>query len=599
MAFLNPTDLIDAYTDSKRYCDGYRANFSEFKRLRENKPRQIEGYDDVTDGTLSALVADTPMRIWGQQQTGRVVNLDPVSHKYTAWQIEIINAIFTNRVIPNANTQAPYFLKYLIALDKALTYGCSGLFSFNVARPGYTGADFVVVDPRHIHFEAGKVSDRDSDYIFMDTYYTKLQIKRLLKDAKKQAQSGQQGNWNPEALAAVLKSDAFHSKEGEDNTADGWGGVVKMTTCFQRGFGSPYYTFAPEVAATLKTPVRTWKNINRTGDLPLTMQYHYIDLSNPFGVSQMQIAGPTQNALDYFTAAHIKATQQGIEPPISVRGDTSQTNFDSLVYAPNALWEEGNAEITVRSTTNSVYTQFPENYGLYKTQVMNLQGTSDATVSAQSGNPQYSKTPAGIKYQQERTNAKDNYLRQRIDETYAANTRNLINLTLANMSGEDFISVDEMQRERLERAGLKVPDPDKVLVEYDKLKKGQVDFIVDANSSIVKNDDDTKTMLIDLTRELSAIPNLDERLAAENKQLKIGELVKQILLKAGTENVERILVEAPNAAVGTPDGDTTVTEEQVDSGDAATVALLRQKGWSDDEIAEYLQAETNAGGGAA
>ncbi|WP_250523763.1 hypothetical protein, partial [Caballeronia sp. ASUFL_F2_KS49] len=79
-----------------------------------------------------------------------------------------------------------------------------------------------------------------------------------------------------------------------------------------------------------------------------------------------------------------------------------------LTFTPDALWQVGQAQIDVVNNTNAVYTQFPNNFGLYKTQLQTLQGRTDGSVSAEAGNPSFSKTQAGVEMQQVRTNSQDN-----------------------------------------------------------------------------------------------------------------------------------------------------------------------------------------------
>ena len=56
-------------------------------------------------------------------------------------------------------------------------------------------------------------------------------------------------------------------------------------------------------------------NPDPTGDLPITMQYCYENLESPYGIGRIELAGPTQNVLDYMTQAHVLATQIGLQPP--------------------------------------------------------------------------------------------------------------------------------------------------------------------------------------------------------------------------------------------------------------------------------------------
>lgn len=122
----------------------------------------------------------------------------------------------------------------------------------------------------------------------------------------------------------------------------------------------------------------SWLNPDPTGDLPITMQYCYETLESPYGIGRIELAGPTQNVLDYMTQAHVLATQLGLQPVITASVQFESANMNSIVHAPNQIWQMGKG-IRILQNTNSVYTQFPQNFGLYKSQLQTLQGRTDVT----------------------------------------------------------------------------------------------------------------------------------------------------------------------------------------------------------------------------
>jgi hypothetical protein len=183
------------------------------------------------------------------------------------------------------------------------------------------------------------------------------------------------------------------------------------------------------------------------------MQYCYETLESPVGIGRVELAGPTQNVLDYMTQAHVLATQIGLQPPKKLKGAIDQTNLNSLTFTPDALWQVGQAEVDVVNTATSVYSQFPANFGLYKAQLQNLQGSTDGSVSSESGDPGFSKTQAGVKMQESRTNAQDNYLRNKADTAAAKMAEKMMNVHMANMQGADILDIAEDDVERLTKAG--------------------------------------------------------------------------------------------------------------------------------------------------
>lgn len=617
MAHLKQNELGDALYSAKQAAEEYFKPFDEYERLESNQPspQLPDQYPRITDGTLSSLHAERPMRIWGQLQTGRVVQLPTDAQDFAEWKLEMLNIFWANRIVKNANQQAPFFIKLRTALAKAGTYGSHPVFSFPVNTPYYTGADFILPRVRDIYLEPGKTSDLDSDYIWLNRHYTKLQLRGIIQSAAKQ--KGHAG-WILRELKEIYDSEAFsgnnESKHSQDTDKTNHSKTVTFSTCFHRGNNAPFYTIYRDGGDT--KVIRTTYNTNATGDVPINLLYSEYDLVNPYGVSQIERAGPTQNMLDFMVSAHALSVQQALDPPIIISGNAendSGFDIDSLVNASGALWFTGNATVKPADMTTSGQARFVESMGMYKTNIMNQQGTTDATVSGTvSGNPMYSKTPTGIKQQQERTNARDNALRQNTDMFMAALARNLINITINNVDGSEIIRITEDQRDKLVAKGAKIPDGAmEIVAEFEELRDGEFDFDVEPGSSVIKNDSETKDRVLEAIKTLTEVPDLDNRLAQEGKELKLSELIGSYLATSGLENYEKVVVElsdekkamlmqanAEDVSVLVeqalpPVEDQAYVQPAIDeqAERMKVIEALRDEGWSDEQIAQYLEHE--------
>jgi hypothetical protein len=179
---------------------------------------------------------------------------------------------------------------------------------------------------------------------------------------------------------------------------------------------------------------------------------------------------------------------------------------------------------------------------------MNLQGTTDASVSGESGNPGYSKTPAGINLQQQRTNANDNYLRQNSATAFARFAQSMINIHVSNSEGSEIIKLYGNDLDKMVRTGLLDIDPetnepstDEVKVIWDNLR-GEYSFEVDPNSSIGKDDADKVASLMEVVTLAVETPGFKEILMESGFDFKLGELFKQVIMKKGADDWEKILI---------------------------------------------------------
>lgn len=641
MVYLSKEEVFQNYDEAVRHSNEWFKPFNEYERIAGNKLSKTLGKNmpRVNDGSLAASLIETPMQVLPTMQNGKFTSLT----RKEAWLNEIANIIWRTKIVPNANTQASFFDKEQIALYRALKYGAQPRYNFFVSNENYTGSDWSLPYIKNVKLEPGKFSVDDCDYIYMDVFYTKLALKKIIalqekeiKDAKKE---GREPNtqWNIKALKQLVDM-ALTSKEIDEQNANEReksvnASGIKLTACFQRGIGAPFTMFSKQLEQN--DTVRDWKNDDPTGDLPITMQYCYENLESPYAVGRVELAGPTQNVLDYMTQAHVLATQIGLQPPKKIKGPTDNANLNSMVWLPDALWQLGNADVEVMQNTNSVYTQFPNNFGLYKAQLQNLQGRTDGSVSSQSGDPGFSKTQAGVKMQETRTNAQDNYLRSKADTASARMAQKMMNVHMSKMRGADILDIAEDDRERLEKAGyfddnpktIKTPSLNEIPIIYEKLKSTWK-FEYDPRP---ETDEDEKARWVELIDIFSSNPNLDASMQADGWKFNLGEAFKKVVGASGADGWDKVLtqltpeemqnteaqidpetglpIEQPieeDVAVDQPVEQEPVNQEQLKEelavtmeeyqipADAAMAVMqARRQGFEEEEIVEYLRGGNN------
>lgn len=631
MVYLKKDELTDAYVDAEKKAKDWYAPFSEYERIAGNKLSKKLGKNmpKVNDGSLAASLIETPMLVLPSMQPGKFIS----QQSKKPWLNEIANIIWKTEIVPNANTQATFFDKEQIALYRALKYGGQPRYNFFVSNERYTGSDWSLPYIKNLKLEPGKFSVDDCDYVFLDVYYTKHQLKGIIEQQKNEIKLAKKEgrkpdtSWDIESLQQLADMGLTAKEMEEQNinerdkqiSASG----IKVTACFQRGIGAPFYMFSKHLPQG--QCVRTWKNYDPTGDLPITMQYCYETLESPVGIGRVELAGPTQNVLDFMTQAHVFATQVGLQPPKKLRGAIDQTNLNSLVFAPDALWQVGQAEVDVVNTSTSVYSQFPANFGLYKAQLQNLQGRTDGSVSSESGDPGFSKTQAGVKMQESRTNAQDNYLRNKADTAAAKMAEKMMNVHMANMTGADILDIAKEDQERLTKAGYfdenpETPEPSmtELPIIYEELKD-TFKFEFDPRPEA---DEDDKNRWVELINIATSNPNLIPAMQASGYEFNLGEAFKKVIAASGADGWDKVLVElnpedmaaqqmqdptmggmpqeqpqeapqdiqpAPQEPGQDPEVLQAIMQEYgVDEGGAMAVIEAEKQGFSPDEIVNFL-----------
>lgn len=546
MAYYEQDELKDLYATAKDEAYEWRRDYQEYERLADNGLLEDldESLPEVNDGSLAAALFKVPKRVV-KEPKGRFNALDADD----AWITELANIYWENKIIPNANSQAPLERKNKDVVRKGAIYGSQPVITLLMDKDGETLADYIVPYVQDVRLEPGKVSDLDSDIIFWDVYYTRKQVRDLIEQAKTESsdKSGDNYNkWDVKALQMIYDAkqdgeDRDQNEEHEDRQGRAvTKGGIKFCIAFQRGVKAPFYMYH---WATNKV-VREWENPDPTGDIPVKYFYWYQDFNNPYGIGIVKLAGGTQNTLDIIRKYDILATVLGVRPPRLIQGNEDEVDEDSMIYAQDANWYIGNAQVTPFEMANGVYNQIPNRYGMYKTSLNQLIPTGDTSISAESGDPQYSKTPAGVKFQAANLSIDDEDVKANFNMFFEGVAKNMINITFANMQGSDLLKLNDDQRDLLMKAGLEFPidaegNPTNELEIIWDEARATFDFELDAEDDKVKDDQERLQGLIQVLELRATDPTLEQMLQLGGKRLNLGELYSSII--ALTTDNDKIL----------------------------------------------------------
>lgn len=535
MAFIDKKDLKTLYSDSKTEAHIWRQDYPQFQRLADND--LMEGLDpnlpEVNDGSLAAALFKLPKRIVPKTLSGTVKSLD----RDEAWLPELANIYWRKKIIPNANSQAPFMRKWKDAVRKAAMYGSVPIITIFVDKDGQRHSDFLVGQAQDVTLEPGKVSDYDSDIMFWDIYYSKLQLENMIEQAKEEAEKGTNdgyNKWDIPALEAILNSKETTERDSQDSPTQPGATKpkgFKFCIAVQRGVEAPFYMYH---SATNKT-VREWSNPDPSGDLNIHFLYCYQDLINPYGTGIVKLAGGTQNVLDYMRQADVLATQLGLRPPIMVGGDADSADLDTLVYTQDGMWFTGEAKVERLELTTGIYQELPGRIQMYKTSLNQLIPTGDTSATAaQSGDPTQSKTPAGVKLAAANLSIDDEDFKENLYATYEAVAKSMINTEFANMEGSDIMKLSDDERDILMKAGFPFPENEEgemsneLEIVWDDVR-ANFDFEVDAEIDKAQDDADKLEGLMKVAELSASDPNFDAYLQMDKKKLNRGELFSDIV----------------------------------------------------------------------
>jgi len=564
MAFehIKRDQLYHKYSDAKTFMSPLFEPLDEFERIARNKPHPgiAKNLPKVTDGTLAALIQEQPKRIIQQIPIGKV--------KSDSDWLDIIGGwILEHEIIPNANQQAALIQKSWAMISKALTYGSQPAFVQFVNRGDYFGTDFTLPYIKDVLLEPGKLSDRDSNVIFLRTWWTEGQIdtvigreEQLTKKSKARKDEQQyESPWDVEKLKALrnkmgqkdTQSMTPNEREKQLNAS-----FIEIVHCFQRGVGATFYSFAPSLGEN-DNVIRTKTNRDPRGVIPIHYMYTNVDLSNPLGRGSVELSGGMQNLLDSEVQSYQYMRSLMMNPPVEKRGNFSKS---TIVYEPQAIWDMGadpNNSVTPVKLETASLSSFPQNYGLVKSQILNLNSSTDTSVSSEAGNPGFSKTPQGVKTQEARLGVSDNYMQRQFESTFEEIMETAINLYFAERSGTQLLALDEDTARKLRKvAPTAVNENNEVQIDFDK-ETESLKFQVDATTSSAKDDVAERDRLVELLDMSQKYPMLAQMLGEDGTK----ELVNRIVVKTGVEDPEKIMPAPEEGQVDEEGNPTQQTQE--------------------------------------
>lgn len=541
--YLTRKNIIETFKTSQQHTEALTDNFFEYERIARNKPHASipSEYPKTTDGTTASIIRKTPHRIIQQLPTGKVKSTT------NDWLSVIAGFIYTNKIIPNANEGYALLQKCWNVVERFLTFGFTPTYTPFVEHHGYFCTDLRLPYWGDIFLQPGKLSDEDSNYVFMRSWWQTKDIEALIQSQNKI--SKEKRTWDTEALSRVkewvtTKGDKAATPIEREKSINTKGGV-ELITGFQRGKKAKFYTFH----VSSEEIVRTKENKDPRGEMPISFAYGDIDGSNPFGRSIIDLVGSLQNLMDGEMQMYQYNRALQLNPPLIKRGNFSK---NKIKFAPNIIIDVGadpNATVEPLVIDTTALANFPNNYGLMKSQMLNLLASPDTSISAEIGNPGFSKTPQGVEASRANLSIDDNYVRKQFETWFERWSETAINLYFAERTGIEELQLDKETADQLRELATEgkfdlalLSEDNRIRINYNTATE-TLKFEVDASTS-KKQDEIQELQSLQGLSELLDKNEFLQNLVAPKK--KVG-LWNAIVDNSGTENPERLKMDDKEA----------------------------------------------------
>lgn len=541
-SYLNEENIYRKYTASKRYTDSLTEPFPEFARIARNRASKSDdpNYPNVTDGTTASIIRKTPRRVVQQLPTGKAEN------DQDDWLSVIADFVLVKKILPFANEEYELIDKCWNVIEAGLTFGACATYTPFVNHDGYMCSDLSLLYWGDISLQPGKKSGYANKYVFVQSWWQPEDIEALIdreKKLKKEAkQRGEEyeSTWDIQALEEIKDSGSVKDRQSktpteEERSVDTNG--IQLITGFQEGVQGKFYTFH----GSEKRIVRRETNRDPRGKMPIDWFYSDTDGSNPWGRGIIELVGGLQNLIDSDMRMYQYNRALMLAPPLVKYG-----NVSNVKMAPHAVMtaKDPNAKIDTIKIDTTAVANYPALYGLQKSQLLNLVSSPDTSISADVGNPGFSKTPAGINQQQATISVDDNYLRKKFEGWFENWCETAINLYFAKRSGVELLQLDDEYADRLRELANdgkfdlnNLSDDNQVMINYDDATPA-LKFRVDAASSKKNEDQEQVQALTGLLETLNGNPVLQQAVPQD----KVWGVWNSIVSNSAVEKPQTLLI---------------------------------------------------------
>lgn len=537
----------------------------------------------VTDAALSTFTFERQARVAAQLPSGKVY----ATGSKDDGKAKIANVALQKYIIPNAGRGYDMLTLQRMWGIYASVYGSMPMFYDFCVEEDYIGPYASLVDPRMFLPQPGRNSVKECDWVMISTLVSIDYLKSIVKRKST--------TWNVDNVKKLIEAakdgmpSRLNDSEKDPNTSTSRyskgeyaTGQVELVTKYQAGEDGHWITFAPDFKDV--GVLRDIPNPHKSGKIPVVMRHCFPLMNSIYGLGDFERGMKIQKAKDSFLGLRLEFAKNLVFPSMKV-------NLQNVT--PSTVKSGANQKILVTDMQNSVEyftpngsanNEFQSTFSVLNSIQQNQFGTTTTEVSSEnSANPSMGKTPEALKLQSQRENARDTWDRFMHEKAVEELYEGMINLLCVKMEKPiNFLVFEEEIRQIVGTHGEESLDAiagNKVgsmtISKKDMYSEKGFKYIIDANTSMKKDDEEQTQALVSMFQLLNQNPQLMQELQMMGYTYDKAEHIKQIMIASGINDWDRILQEA-GAQGANPD------------------AQMAQEQMLAEQEAMQIQAETEA-----
>lgn len=516
----------------------------------------------VFDHRLSTIIFERAARVMAQNPKGKAfaVSTDDIGK----------NALM-NLLLPYGikrdKLQFSHLLKQRLMDLYSMVYGTMFELVFWYVNPrnGYVGPQTYIIPIRDAFPQPGVRNVNDMDWFIVrnsmttqslkalvdskNPYWKTANISRLLNDLKQKRFEGDKAT-SKENQRSYVERTLFPS-EGTDKT-------FPQVECFTEYRLGKWITWASQ-----HTDEKTQKSyLLRIVDpgqpftemLPVVAKHCFPLLDAPIGLGEFERGKTLQYALNSLINLYLDGVKYSIFPPLAINVDNVVPS--SIKWGAGERWFMNSPNIDVQPVKLSAQgiQTFNETYSFMLSALYNQAGTTEVnqTSKTESG---LGKSPQAIRLQAVRESARDEWDRFMMEDTL--NEVYLRFVLLYAYKQETKVTMRLFKRE-IEDIEKTAPDVMKLVKKYKSGERGTVeidksnladngkavewDIELEVGSTTKPNIESDQENITAILKAVLENPDINKFLAAQGKQVDIGELFKRWIMATGNKDVDKIIV---------------------------------------------------------
>lgn len=544
-------DLCSQYSRAWDAQNAFRNTLEEKEALLIgdllDEESQNSAKSQVFDPRLSTIVWERAARVTAQVPVGAVQAMSKKDFAASG----LMQFVLDKYVYKNANTDYPLNIKTKLFDFYSLVYGSMCVITDYMITPSYTGPDYRLIPIRDVLPQPGRTNVDSCDYVFIRSTVSK----KWLMDRDKET-------WKN--VDKVLEKTAHRAPgmdeqtyiEGKYQRFDFLSDIrndrenVELITKYER---DKWTTFTRDGEIVL----REIENPHGNNRIPVVKKDCFPLMDRFFGLGEFERSKTLQYAINSLINLYMDGVKMSIFPPMTVY--LPDIMPETLVNAPGAMYmlknPNANAIRQMDISPRGIDT-FQSTYQFLNGAIQNAAGTTDTSVSPEY-DPGMGKTPAALRLQASRQNARDNWDREMLDISMEQVFDNFVDLISRKQAKPLRMVVSKEDIDRISQYNPTLVEMfesgkfGEVTIKPEQIKGNTYKFFIEKGSSMKPSAQEEGALLKELLGMLLKFPQFVEQVAQTGDiyigeyKISVGELMKRIIVSDNVSEWEKILQKNP------------------------------------------------------